>query len=82
MSRRAVKEADDIALAAARVFANTCSRLITDNVRTIALGIGAVGAKKADEFLNSLDLSALANGYRGLIDDMDRIADRIFERAS
>ena len=43
-------------------------------------GIGAVDADKADAFLQSLDLPALTNGCRGLIDDMDRIADRIFER--
>jgi hypothetical protein len=42
----------------------------------------AVGTGAADEFLVSLDLPALECSYRGLIDDMDRIADRIFERAA
>ncbi|MGD9309581.1 MAG: acyl-CoA dehydrogenase family protein [Desulfosarcina sp.] len=80
MCRQAVKEADETIFAAARVFANACNRLITDNARTIALGIGAIDADKAEAFLQSLDLPSLANGYRGVIDDMDRIADRIFER--
>ncbi len=80
MCRQAVKENDETIFATARVFANTCNRLIADNTRTIALGIGAIDTDKADAFLQSLDLPALANGYRRVIDDMDRIADRIFER--
>ncbi|MBC2713526.1 MAG: acyl-CoA dehydrogenase family protein [Desulfosarcina sp.] len=82
MARLAVKQADDISLAAARVFANTCARLVAEKVRLIVMGSDAVDAETSDQFLRSLDLPALEGSYRGLIDDMDRIADRIFERVS
>jgi len=82
MARLAVNEADEINLAAARVFANTCARLVAEKTRLIVMGSDVVAAETADQFLASLDLSALEVSYRGLIDDMDRIADRIFERAS
>ena len=82
MARLAVKQADDITLAAARVFANTCARLVAEKARLIVMGSDAVDPETADRFLRSLDLPALEGSYRGVIDDMDRIADRIFERTS
>jgi alkylation response protein AidB-like acyl-CoA dehydrogenase len=82
LGRRAVERADDITKAAARVFANTCARLVAEKTRLIALGSDAVEAPAADRFLQSLDLPLLEDSCRGVIDDMDRIADHIFERAS
>jgi alkylation response protein AidB-like acyl-CoA dehydrogenase len=82
MARLAVNKADEINLAAARVFANTCARLVAEKTRLIAMGSDVVAAETADQFLASQDLATLEVSYRGLIDDMDRIADRIFERAS
>jgi hypothetical protein len=82
MARLAVNEANETNLATARVFANTCARLVTEKTRLIAMGSDVVTAETADQFLPSLDLTALEGSYRGLIDDMDRIADHIFERAS
>jgi alkylation response protein AidB-like acyl-CoA dehydrogenase len=82
MVRLAVKQADEITLATARVFANSCARLIAEKSRLIVMGRDVVAAESADQFLPSLDLPALEGSYRGLIDDMDRIADRIFERTS
>ena len=82
VAQLAVKQADDISLATARVFAGTCARLVAEKARLIVMGSGAVDAETADQFMASLDLSALEGSYRGMIDDMDRIADRIFERAS
>ncbi len=82
MARLAVKQADDTSLATARVFANTCARLVAEKARLIVMGCHAVDADRADQFLRTLDLPVLEGSYRGLIDDMDRIADRIFERAS
>ncbi len=82
MARLAVNEANETTLATARVFANTCARLVAEKTRLIVMGSDVVAAETADQFLPSLDLSALEGSYRGLIDDMDRIADRIFERAS
>ena len=82
MARLAVNEADETNLAAARIFANTCARLVAEKTRLIVMGSDVVAAETADQFLPSLDLSTLEGSYRGLIDDMDRIADRIFERTS
>ena len=82
MARLAVKQAHETTLATARVFANTCARLVAEKTRLIVMGSDVVDAETADQFLQSLDLPALEGSYRGLIDDMDRIADRIFERAS
>jgi alkylation response protein AidB-like acyl-CoA dehydrogenase len=81
-ARLAVKQADDITLAAARVFANTCARLVAEKARLIVMGSDVVDDETADRIVQSLDLPALEGSCRGLIDDMDRIADRIFERAS
>jgi len=82
MARLAVNEPDEINLATARVFANSCARLVSEKARLIVMGSDVVAAETADQFLPSLDLPALEGSYRGLIDDMDRIADRIFERPS
>jgi alkylation response protein AidB-like acyl-CoA dehydrogenase len=80
MARQAVAQADDVSLAAARVFANACARLVAANARIIGMGCDAVDDDQTGQFLQSLELTAMENSYRGLIDDMDRIADRIFER--
>ena len=82
MAQLAAKQVDATTLATARVFANTCARLVAEKTRLIVLGTGAIDADKADPFLRSLDLPSLESSYHGLIDDMDRIADRIFERVS
>jgi hypothetical protein len=78
----AVHAADEVNLAVARVFANACARLVAEKTRLIVMGSDVIPAETADQFLSSLDLGALEASYRGLIDDMDRIADRIFERTS
>ncbi len=82
MARLAVNGADEINLATARVFANSCARLVAEKTRLIVMGSDVVAAETADQFLPSLDLAALEGSYRGLIDDMDRLTDRIFERTS
>jgi alkylation response protein AidB-like acyl-CoA dehydrogenase len=82
MARLAVNEAGETHLATARIFANTCARLVAEKTRLIVMGSDVVAAETVDQFLPSLDLSVLEGSYRGLIDDMDRIADRIFERTS
>jgi alkylation response protein AidB-like acyl-CoA dehydrogenase len=82
MSRQAVNEADQTTLATARVFASTSARLVSEKARMIVLGTCAIETGAADGFLASLELPVLEASYRGLIDDMDHIADRIFGRAS
>lgn len=81
MVRSAVDRNKEPALAAARVFAGFCARLVAEKTRLIALGSESVDARTAQDFLAALDLAALDAGCRGLIDDMDRVADAIFERS-
>ncbi len=78
----AANQADDISLATARVFAGTCAQLVAQQARLIAWGSEGTDTAAVDDFVASLDLPALENSARGVIDDMDQIADHIFERAS
>ena len=82
MGRMAAARADAVTLAAARVFANTCARLVAEKARLIAWGSDSVDGEAVDRFVASLDLPVLDKSYLSVIDDMDRIADHIFERAS
>jgi alkylation response protein AidB-like acyl-CoA dehydrogenase len=82
MAQLAVNRSDETTLATARVFANGCARIVADNARTIGLGTGGVDDGDVDRFMSSLDLPSIEGSYRGLIDDMDRIADHIFGRTS
>jgi alkylation response protein AidB-like acyl-CoA dehydrogenase len=82
MGCMAARQADDTILAAARIFANTCARLVAEKARLIAWGSAGVDAAAIDGFVQSLDLPVLESSYRGVIDDMDRVADHLFERAS
>lgn len=68
-------------LAAARVFAGFCARLVVEKARLIALGSNSVDAQTAERYLGALDLASLDGSCRGMIDDMDRVADWIFERS-
>ena len=82
LCRLAAGEGDDAIRAAGRVFAANCARLVAENARLIATGSADTDAAAAGEFLQRLDLPALEAACRGQIDDMDRIADSIFERTA
>ncbi|MGA6924918.1 MAG: acyl-CoA dehydrogenase family protein [Desulfosarcina sp.] len=82
MVRQAATSGDDITLAASRIFAGVCARRVAENARLVVMGTRAIDAAAADRFLESLDLSTLDGSCRGQVDDMDRIADHIFERQS
>ncbi|MFO7715531.1 acyl-CoA dehydrogenase family protein [Desulfosarcina sp.] len=82
MAQLAARQSDRTILAAARVFTNTCARLVTEKARLIVMGSKTVEASAVDQFLQSLALPTLESSYRGLIDDMDHIADHIFGRTS
>lgn len=82
MVRQAANSDDDIALAASRIFAGVCARRVAENARLVVMGSRAIDAAAVDRFLESLDLSSLDGGCRGQVDDMDQIADHIFERQS
>ena len=80
--RTAAGQADATTLAASRVFAGTCARLIAEKARLIAYGSREVDAAVTEAFVQSLDLGVLESSVGGAIDDMDLIADHIFARAS
>jgi len=82
MARLAVEQADAITLASARIFANACAGIVADKIRLIVMGTAGIDPDTGDAFLQSADQKMLTGTYRGLIDDMDCIADHIFERAS
>ena len=82
MGLTAAGQAEDTSLAAARVFASTCAQLVAEKARLIALGTSGPDEAAGTDFLQSLDLPFLETSVRGVVDDMDRIADHIFERAS
>jgi alkylation response protein AidB-like acyl-CoA dehydrogenase len=82
ISRLAATGDDPIQKATARVFAHACARLVTENVRLIVLGTDGIDDAAAETFLSSLDLTVLEASYRRVIDDVDQIADHIFQRAS
>jgi alkylation response protein AidB-like acyl-CoA dehydrogenase len=81
LARLAAKREDGITLAAARIFAGNCARLVAEKSRLVVLGCSAIDGETADAFLQSLALPVLEDACRGQIDDMDQIADHIFERA-
>jgi alkylation response protein AidB-like acyl-CoA dehydrogenase len=80
MCRQAAAQADDVTLATARVFAHTCAGLVADKIRLIAMGSRTIDTASANAFIDASALSDLTATYHGLIDDMDVIADHIFER--
>ncbi|MDL2274984.1 acyl-CoA dehydrogenase family protein [Desulfosarcina sp. OttesenSCG-928-G10] len=72
----------DVDQAAGRVFAAFCGRLVADKARLVVLGGETGDDPAADAFLASLDLSRLDQSSRGIIRDMDLLADHIFGRVS
>jgi alkylation response protein AidB-like acyl-CoA dehydrogenase len=86
MARRAVKlaqakspEADKFKTMS-RIFASDVAQLVSHNVLKIAMGSGVLDAKSLSGFLETIAYDDLLQGYRNVIQDMDRVADLIFER--
>ncbi|MDL2268812.1 acyl-CoA dehydrogenase family protein [Desulfosarcina sp. OttesenSCG-928-A07] len=82
MARKAAG-GDAVDRAASRIFAASCARLTADQTRLIVLGLAdEINPAAMDAFLDSSALSALDTCCRGLITDMDQVADHIFRSAS
>jgi len=79
LSRSGDKEAKKLK-PISRVFANEVSQLVAHNLLKILFGSGAFDQAEAVNFMDSVSHSKLAQSFEGLIEDMDRIADFIFER--
>lgn len=65
-----------------RLFANEVAEVTSRNILKILLGCGAFAADAISAFLEEISHSALADSYRNVIADMDRVADILFNRSS
>jgi alkylation response protein AidB-like acyl-CoA dehydrogenase len=65
-----------------RLFASEIAEVTSCNILKILLGSGAFEANSISAFLEEISHAALADSYRNVIRDMDRIADIIFDRSS
>jgi alkylation response protein AidB-like acyl-CoA dehydrogenase len=72
----------EVLQAASRIFANEVCQLVLAKLRLILLGTGAFEEAFIAEFMEKIGESELVKSYAGVIADMDRMADHIFERTS
>ncbi|UCH20509.1 MAG: acyl-CoA dehydrogenase family protein [Deltaproteobacteria bacterium] len=63
-----------------RIFANEVAQLVAQNVIKIIMGIGIFDKSAVTEFLDNTSYYELMNSYRDVINDMDTVADILFER--
>ena len=63
-----------------RIFASEVAQLVQQNIMTILMGTGTFDQTVVSEFIASTHMNDLTDGYQGLVADMDRVADIIFER--
>ncbi len=63
-----------------RIFANEIAQLVSQNILKILEGSGIFEAEQVSAFLSEISHANLADSYRGIIPDMNRAADIIFER--
>ncbi|MGD8368838.1 MAG: acyl-CoA dehydrogenase family protein [Desulfobacterales bacterium] len=68
--------------AASRIFANEVCQLMLAKLRLMLAGSGAFEESFIAEFMEKVGESEMVKSYAGIIADMDRMADHIFERAS
>jgi alkylation response protein AidB-like acyl-CoA dehydrogenase len=66
--------------AMARIYASETAQLVGVNAGKIVTGSGIFDENKVSEFLESISQNRLLRCYPELIEDMDRVADNLFER--
>ncbi len=66
--------------AVSRIFASETAQLTAQNILKIVLGSGVFDQAAVDKFMESVAFSQLIQGARNIINDMDRVADFVFER--
>lgn len=64
-----------------RVFANEVADLVARNAMKILMGPGLFDKQTVSEVMRKMNHERLAESYNGLIQDMDAVADILFERA-
>ena len=66
--------------AISRIFANEAAQLTVQNILKIVSGTGVFDQAAVDKFLESVAFGELIHSTRNMINDMDRVADFVFER--
>ena len=66
--------------AMSRIFANEVSQLVAQNILKIVSGSGLFDANTVSAFLEKVSYNQLLHSYQGVIQDMDKVADILFER--
>ena len=66
--------------AISRIFANEAAQLTVQNILKIVSGTGVFDQAAVDKFLESVAFGELIHSSRNMINDMDRVADFVFER--
>jgi alkylation response protein AidB-like acyl-CoA dehydrogenase len=85
-ARRAANPADMTTIEAqkikliARIFANDVAQLVSQNMLKILMGCNIFDADKISDFLDAVEFKELSKSSQGIIGDMDKLADLIFER--
>jgi alkylation response protein AidB-like acyl-CoA dehydrogenase len=64
----------------ASIFSHEVAQLTARNIRTIVDGTGAFDPATAVDFLATARVEELAGSYKGIVGDMDCVADILFER--
>jgi len=63
-----------------RVFVSEVAQLVSQNILKILMGTGKFDRKIISDFVESVSLHELIQGYENVINDMDRVADILFKR--
>lgn len=73
------KEAEKIRIMS-RVFANETARIVMNNISMILFGSGIFEQKDISGFMQKISYDTLISSHSGILRDMDRVADILFER--
>lgn len=63
-----------------RVFVSEVAQLVSQNILKILMGTGKFDRKIISDFVESVSLHELIQGYENVINDMNRVADILFKR--
>jgi len=80
MAERAGKREAKKLKAMSRIFANEVSQLVAQNILKIVSGSGLFDTNTVSAFLEKISYNQLLYSYQGVIEDMDKVADILFER--
>ena len=69
-------------MAMSRIFAAEVARLAAAAIPTVLQGTDTLDNHKVDDLFASMAFDELARGSKGVINDMDKVADILFERQS